>query len=204
MGDLIYQDEKKQYRLTEKGRRAYEFLVTMFTEPHDERIHKILTPRWIFEYIEDRTALIFIIVLVISSSLWILAEDYIPVLLVILPGYRAHIIPVALLPVINWLASSLILSRAVRTLFGRNVRFADVAEKTTLSFILLNVYPVLHIILSSPIVRLAIVMVVQFFSLLLLVSSVSVAARVSLRTAGLLVILLHYISVLIALTLAHM
>ena len=202
LGDLIYQDENRQYKLTEKGRRAYEFLVTMFVEPEDKSIHKFLTPRWLLERLEGKIVFVIFVVFIITSFLWSLS-DGVSILLVIVPNYQTHYIPKIFLPILNWLLSSIVISGLLKLSIGRNVRVHDIASKNILSFIIINLYPVIELVVISPLLRLLLLSLIQLFVLLLFISSVSVVAGISLRNAGLIVVALHYLSILIALALVH-
>ncbi|MEX0569006.1 MAG: winged helix-turn-helix domain-containing protein [Candidatus Njordarchaeota archaeon] len=202
LGDLIYQDENRQYKLTEKGRRAYEFLVTMFVEPEDKSIHKFLTPRWLLERLEGKIVFVIFVVFIITSFLWSLS-DGVSILLVIVPNYQTHYIPKIFLPILNWLLSSIVISGLLKLSIGRNVRVHDIASKNILSFIIINLYPVIELVVISPLLRLLLLFLIQLFVLLLFISSVSVVAGISLRNSGLIVVALHYLSILIALALVH-
>lgn len=202
LGDLIYQDDKRQYKLTEKGRRAYEFLATMFIEPEDKSIHKFLTPRWLLELLEGRIVFVIFAIFIITSFLWILS-DGISILLVIIPYYQTHYVPKIFLPLLNWLLSSIVISRLLRLSFGRNVKVLNIASKNIPAFIIINLYPIIELLVISPLLRLLLLFLIQFFVLLLFISSVSVVAGISLRNAGMIVVALHYLSILIALALIH-
>lgn len=202
LGDLIYQDENRQYRLTGKGRRAYEFLIDMYVEPRDKFIHRFLTPRWLFELLEGKIIFVFIAVFFVTSFLWNLS-DGISILIVIIPDFQTHYIPKVFIPIINWLFSSVVISKLLKLSMGRSVKAIDVAYKNTLPFVIINLYPVVELVIIFPLLRLLLLCLIQFFVILLLISAVSVEAGISLRKSGLIVIALHYLSILIALALIH-
>ncbi len=200
LGDLIYQDDNRRYRLTEKGARAYELLMSVFLEPQDKSIHRFLAPRWMFELIEGKISLLVVGVFLASTLLWWGSRD-IPVLLTIIPNYGSTILPKVFIPIINWVSSSVVTTWIIRFVLGRRVSVVDVMVKSTPSFIIINLYPVVIWMFPHTVLDIVFLCIIQFFALMFLVSAVSVVGRVSLRKAGIIVIVLHYISLLVAVAL---
>ena len=202
LGDLIYQDEKKLYRLTEKGKRAYEFLVSSFLVPEDKSIHKFLTPRWLFESIEGKNALFVIFFFLVTCITWYFQESYIPVLLVVVPGYKCRYVPIYLLPIINWLSATVTLKLVVKYVYGKRIKFTYLVAKLALAFTIMNIFP-LSLMTANPYVELLLYFIMQIFAMLFIISALSIEARLPLKSSALVVIAIHYLSVLAALALIY-
>jgi len=199
LGDLIYQDENKQYRLTKKGLKAYDFMVSFFIEPQDTSIHKYITPRWFLELLEGRIVIALLIIFIATSFCWTLGSN-IPVLLVFVPGFKVVWMLAFLIPILNWIGASLVLVFMVRVFLGRRVYLEEMLFKSLPAFIIINTYPLLNMALRGVVIlEVCVLLLIQLFALLFLASAVSVVVRVPIRTAGLIVISLHYVSILIAL-----
>jgi len=195
LGDLIYQDEEKMYKLTPKGQHVYDFLVSEFFVPEDRFIHKILTPRSLFEKIEGKFALLIVLVFLLSNIVWIYSSDLLPIFILISPakhqGYIGYICAT-----LNWAGSSFLLLSIVRVLYKRRIQYTEVLTKITPAFILVNIYPL--IIIGQKFIVVSILYVlIQLFSLLFSISAISVVARLPLRSSLVVVIILHYASLII-------
>ena len=202
LGDLIYQDEKRMYRLTDKGKRAYEFLITAFLVPEDKSIHRFLTPRWLFEIIEGKQALIIMILFLFSCLSWCLEPDYMPVLLVVVPGYKCRIIQPFLLPVINLVSTAIVTKMLVRLIHGRTISLRFLVVRMAPGCMIMNIFP-LVLMMGNPYIEIVSYFLMQFFAILLIVSALSVEARLPLKSSALIIIVIHYMSVLATLALIY-
>ncbi len=195
LGDLIYQDKHRLYRLTSKGQRVYEFLTTEFFVPEDKSIHRILTPRFVFERIEGGVAIILIVFYCISNITWFYNRELLPLFIVIAPAYHDGYLGI-LCAAANWFLSSLFIWLLIRVLNRRRVHYFDVLSKIAPPLLLINLYPLFISGQENLLLIVVIYVVVQFFALLLSISAVSVIARVPLRSALVVVILLHYFTLI--------
>jgi len=203
LGDLITQDSDKRYVLTEKGERAYEILTSIFIEPSERSIHRILTPRWAFELIEGRIAVLTVAIFLLSTLLW-WGSNAIPILITVIPDYGHIHMPPIVFPVINWLGSSLVSCILIRLGAGRRADARNMLLKSTPSLTLINLYPLISRILTNFILRIILLAVLQFFAILFLISAISVVARISIRVASLITIVLHYLSIVSALAIIYL
>lgn len=198
LGDLIYQDKNKLYRLTEKGMKAFEFLETFFLEPSDKGFHMFLTPRPLLERIEGKTSyLVFLSLYLLSLFSWLIVKDYMQIFILLIPHQSTNISPI-FTAVMSWLISVGIITGAVRYVFQRYVNVIDLSIKLLPAFMVVNVSPlIIQLIQDSWIVELVAYIALQILALFLIISAVSVSARISLRKAGLVIITLHYLSIII-------
>ena len=190
LGDLIYQDEQKLYHLTRKGRHVYEFLLSGFFVPEDRSIHRILTPRFAFERIEGVPAIIFVCILIVSNVVWYLNKELLPVFILVAPIQHTGFVGF-FIACINWPLSCICIALITKLLIKRRVSIVDLMMKMAPVFILVNLYPVMICGQSEYFVYILYILI-QFFSLLFSISVVSVVARVPLRSALAIVIMLHY------------
>jgi len=195
LGDLIYQDENKLYRLTEMGIKAHDFLETFFLEPTEKSIQRFITPRPFLERLEGRKIYVLLIfICVLSSLLWQLQENYIQIFVFIAPRiYR--ILPSPLVAILSWVASSVVLAIIVRVFYQRYCRIVDMLVKTSPGFLLINIFPLTLWVIPNILLEIAIYLILQIFALLFIVSAVSVVGRINLRKSALAVISLHYLSI---------
>ena len=197
LGGLIYQDDNKLYKLTEKGYKALDFLESIFLEPKESSFHSILTPRKTLEKLEDLKIRVLLVTVFLASSLtWFLNKDYILIFLVVAP-IESRIIPPSLISIISWAASSLILLALSHVIYGRYGDILQLLSLNTIPFIIVNLIPLIYHFSNNIIVNLTVYVIFQLYALLLVISSLSVATRLNLRKSGLLVIILHYISIII-------
>ncbi len=204
LGDLIYQDKNKLYRLTEKGQKAYEFLETFFLEPSEKSIHTFLTPRPFIEKLEGKAyTFILMTLLFLTSFTWSLQDEFVPVFLFIAP-IETYYVPLWGIALITWFLSSLLLVGIVRIAFQHYCGFLDLLVKSSPAFIILNMFPLFVSLISSGEVLFVFYFILQLFAILFMVSAVSVAGRINLRKAALSVISLHYLSIIIYLIYVNM
>ncbi len=197
LGDLIYQDKNKLYHLTEKGQKAYEFLETFFLEPSEKSIHTVLTPRPFIERIEGRVySVVLLVLLILTSYIWALQDDFVPVFLFIAP-IVTHYIPPWSIAITTWFLSSLLIVVVIRVAFQHYCSLFDLLVKSSPSFIILNMFPIIVLLVSSETILFVFYFILQLFAILFMVSAVSVAGRINLRKAALSVISLHYISIVV-------
>ena len=107
LGDLVYQDENKTYKLTEKGHRVYDFLVSEFFVPEDKSIHILLTPRPLLELIEGKIAIFLLILCALSNLTWMLNCSFIPIFILIAPAKHSEFFGF-IIATCNWLGSNCI------------------------------------------------------------------------------------------------
>jgi len=195
LGDLIYQDENRLYRLTPKGQRVYEFLASDFFIPEDTSIHKFLTPRFLFERIEGKIALCLCLCFLLSNIVWVESSELLPIFILVAPINHGKIFG-PILAILNWLISGLLLVAIIRLLNRRHISYFDVLSRQTLAFLLVNMYP-LFIMGQSFLIICIIYVLVQFFSLLFSISAVSVSARLSLRNSLVTVLIVHYLALIV-------
>ena len=197
LGDLIYQDEHRLYRLTDEGFKAIEFLDTIFLEPTEKSIHKYITPRPFLEMIEGRRLQIILIsVFLLTSLIWQLQHEYVQLFIFIAP-LTPKLIPAWLFPIISWILSSAILTLIIRVIYQRYCSFQDVLIKLIPGLLILNLFPIFLFLVHNIIVEIIIYFCLQMVSLLFIISAVSVSGRISLRKSALSVIPLHYLSIIL-------
>ncbi len=199
LGDLIEQDERRMYKLTEKGRRVYEFLISEFFVPEDRSIHRFLTPRPLLEVIEGRIAILLVAIYVVSCVVWFFFCDLLPVFILIAPAPHQPFLGM-IIPIVNWLISTTIIRLVIRILYRRTTSFSDLALKLLPAFILVNLYPLL-IVEKNIFLMGAIYVIIQFFALMLSISAVSVSARLPLRSSTASVITVHYVALVVVVVL---
>lgn len=199
LGDLIYQDDRKLYRLTKKGERVYEFLISEFFVPEDKSIHKILTPRVYFEQLEGLYAIPFIMLFVATIFLWLLTPNLIPIFLLVIETQRVKLN--ILIVLTNYACSVLMLKLLIRIIYSRNVSYLDLLAKSMPVFIIINLYPILFCLVMYETVFAVIYMIMQIFAILFAISAVSVVSRLHLRSALTVVLVLHYIALIIVMCL---
>jgi len=197
LGNLIYQDNNKLYRLTDAGYKAVEFLDTMFLEPHEKSIHAVLTPRPIIERIEgSKFATLFLVAFFLSSLLWYNVREYVPLFLFIAPLETTDYLPLVFIYA-SWFFSSIMLSVIVKLAYQRYCSYSDLLLKSIPAFLLINLFPIVLYITDNVIVFIATYFLIQIFALLYVIATVSVVARITLRRSALAVISLHYISIMV-------
>ncbi len=198
---LISQDDKKMYYLTKKGKIVYEFLISeSFVEPSERSFHKFITPRFLFELLENKLAAMAMFFTLISTLSWQLTREYILVFMVILP-YSAHLIPNFITALMSWILGAIVANVLVYLFYKRRVGIIDLIVKFSPAFLILNIFPLIVVGLKNPILVYITYFVLQFFGLSFLISAISVAARLSLRASLLIVITLHYTAILICIVL---
>jgi len=203
LGDLIYQDNRRIYKLTEKGYKALSFLENFF-EPHEESIHKILTPRWLLERIEgSKTTVILLAMYFISSLTWFLNRNYNLFFVLALP-YKAPLLPSILVAILSWLGSSFLLTLLVRFIYDRYINAFRFLVLNTIPFILINLSPLVVFLFGDSLLAIVVLAVIQLYSLLLIISNVSVSARIPLKRSVVTVITLHYLSLIVYLLLNYL
>lgn len=201
LGDLIYQDERKLYRLTDKGYRALEFLEDVFFEPVDTSINKFLTPRWLLERVEGAGSFVLLLVLYFLSSItWIFQRNYVLIFILALPLGNI-LIPSVVVAYLSWIGSSLILALLVKLVYERHIEITRILILNTIPFALINVSVIATIPSYSNQISLLITAIIQFYALLLIISNISVTARINLRKSAIIAISLHYLSMIIYLSL---
>ncbi|MGQ4892809.1 MAG: hypothetical protein ACP6IP_10035 [Candidatus Njordarchaeia archaeon] len=206
LGDLVYQDKNKLYKLTDKGYKALEFLDSFFLEPKESSIHTFLTPRKFFERIEDiRTEFAVIAVFLASTFFWINTNDHILVFLLYVPmSTSSLLLPPVAVAIISWFFSSILLLGLTKYVYNRGGSFFQLLSLTAIPFTLMDLIPLFYQITENYIARLVVFVVIQLYSMLLVIAALSVVARISLRRSGLLVITLHYISIIIYIALTFL
>lgn len=204
LGDLIYQDENKLYRLTDRGYKALDFMDTFLYIPVDRGIHKYFTPRQLIEKIEGTRNIIFIVILYLVSLItFLMSPDYVEFFIFLAPMSNLIIHPL-IIALISWSASAVIIRSILKIVYDRGVPLTDLAIKLTPGFTLVNFTPLILTIFSeNSIVEGIIYTIMQMFSLLIIISAVSVAGKISLRKSGLIVIILHYMGILTYLALLN-
>lgn len=202
LGDLIYQDENKLYKLTDKGLKVLEFMDSFLTEPIDLGIHKYFTPRGMIERIEGWKAYSIILACYfISLFPLLLSPNYIEFFIFLAPMKSSRFHPI-IIAIISWLASSLLLRLLIQVIYQRAIPLLDLTVKLVPGFIIVNTSPLLIDLLTfNKIIESVIYTTTQIFSLLLVISAVSATAKISLRKSGIIVIALHYLGILTYLTL---
>ncbi|MHA1616138.1 MAG: winged helix-turn-helix domain-containing protein [Candidatus Njordarchaeales archaeon] len=194
---LVYQDENKLYRLTNSGYKALELMETFFIEPKESFPHNILTPRGFLERLEGRNYyLLFLLLYALSYIVWFFDPRYTLIFLLVVP-FEASVLVSSIIPVISWLASTLVLSIITRLVFQRFVNIPDLALKTLPTYLLLNILGLLMGSITNKLALEILYIVFEAYALLLIISAVSVVARISLRKSALVVIPLHYASLII-------
>lgn len=200
LGDLIYQDDRRIYKLTEKGYKALSFLEDFF-EPKEESIHKVLTPRWLFERIEGRKVMAFLLSLYLITSLsWLLNQNYVLFFVLALP-YKKPLVPPFFIALLSWLGSSFLLSIFVRIIYDRYLDMFRFLILNTIPFMLINLSPLIVFYLKDGILTIVMLAVIQLYALLLIISNVSISARITLKKSVTTVIAIHYLSLLVYLLL---
>ncbi len=195
---LIYQDENKLYRLSELGYKALELMESLYIEPQEKFPHSILTPRRFLERIEGTKAFIILLITYLFSCItWILYPNYVEMFLIVAPLNISRFFSIVS-AVLSWLGSLLILNVVTRKVFQRYVGFLELASRTIPAFLIINSLPVILSLFKNFLLIIVILYIIlNVYGLLLIISAVSVTARISLRKAMLIVIVLHYISILI-------
>ncbi len=199
LGDLVYQDESRMYRLSEKGQRIYDILISDFFVPEDKFIHKILTPRMLFEKIEGWVAITLVVIYLASNLVWICSSELLPIFILIGPvrhNWYAGIV----FSIFNWIISCIMLKFIIKCLYKRRVHLLDLLTRTTIPLLLVNIYPIAIAGRDFIVVGISYVLI-QFFGLLFMISAVSVVARLPLRSSLAVVIILHYASLIATTTL---
>lgn len=195
LGDLIYQDENKLYRLNERGQKAYEFLENFFLEPTEKSFHKFIVPRRFLERLEGWGPSITLILLCILSSLvWQLQDEYIQIFIFIAPQINTNL-PPTLISIASWVASSIILAVIVRMFYQHYCNIIDMLVKTVPGFWLINIFPLVLYLIPNLLLEIIVYLILQIFALFFIVSAVSIVGRVNLRKSALVVISHHYISI---------
>ncbi len=197
LGDLIYQDENKLYRLTDKGFKAIEFMDTFLIEPVDVGIHKYFTPRELIEKMEGRNRfMIVVIIYAISLIPLIFSPRYVEFFVFLAPMSNLKVHPV-IIAIISWLSSALVIKILIRIIYQRAIPFLELAIRLMLGFMLTNISPlILTLLANNQIIEGALYALTQIFALLLIISAVSATAKLSLRKSGIIVITLHYLGIM--------
>ncbi|MCR8433331.1 MAG: helix-turn-helix domain-containing protein [Candidatus Korarchaeota archaeon] len=196
LGDLIEQDENKMYRLTPKGLKVYEFLLSEFFIPEDKTVaQKLLTPRIYLEMIEGPIAYLLVAVLLTSSFLWLLTKNLVVFFIVPIPVR----IPDFLAPImvmLNLMFCVSIEKSLIRSFFGRRVKTFELLSKSAPAFLIINLYPVVFL-LNNHMLTFAFHLIAQIMGMLLSMSAISVVARLPLRSSLIIALILHYAAILI-------
>lgn len=201
LGDLIEQDEHRMYRLTPKGEKVYEFLISDFFIPEDRTaVQRLLTPRVYLEYVEGGVAYFLLILLLLTSLLWLLHPYAFLLFIVPIPtNILGFYVPPLVL--VNYVCCSFLEKGLIRVLFKRRVGAFDLLAKSSPAYIIVNLYPII-LSTENPYLISVFHIVVQIIGLLLCISAVSVVARLPLKSALTIVIVLHYSALLILLSVA--
>lgn len=194
LGDLIYQDENKLYRLTEKGWIIIDFLDKEFFEYEDKGFNKILTPRLLFERIEGKKYLFlaflsFILAFFFGNSKFIILSLLISPSFEAIPHILTHSASLALIYFLPPILKDMLFGKT----YFRKYRLIDHVSRSSLITLMISLLIYILGFIENYIALIICYFLIQILFILYMTAEISVSFRIPLKKAFIITLILHYI-----------
>jgi len=219
MKDLLYQDEKKRYRLSEIGKKAYELLISgedledyeIYTSRRNASslLSLVLTPTILFEHLFKMAhkSLFWIIFLFVCIGLILSSALLLPLLLFLVPMKNTPV-PILMLAYVDWLIVSLLVCSLLYIIYrksGFKIFFKTLVASATAQLPLAffsAIWWLFPTISSLKEISMLLLLSFQAWSLWILTTGIKVSAQLSTRRAVLIPLLIQYLGTMILLYLS--
>lgn len=219
MKDLLYQDEKKRYRLSEIGKKAYELLISgedledyeIYTSRRNtfSLLSLVLTPAILFEHLFKMAhkSLFGIIFLVGGIGLILSSAQLVPLLLFLVP-MRNTPVSILMLTYVDWLIVSLLVCSLLHIIYRKNCFkiFFETLMTSAIAQLPLALFSAIWwlfpTINSLKEISMLLLLSFQAWSLWILTTGIKVSTQLSTRRAILIPLLIQYLGTIVLLYLS--
>jgi len=217
MKDLLYQDEKKRYRLSEVGKKAYELLISgedledyedYSSTRHDTSslLSSVLVPTILFETLfkVPHKSLFGTVFLISGIGLILSSVKFVPLFLFLVPMEVAFI-PILVLTYLNWLVVSLLSYILLHVIYrkGDLKTFIGILVASAIAQLPLVLFPItwqlFPMIRNFKEVSMFLLLLFQSWGLWIFTIGIKVCVPLSTRRAVLIPLLIQYMGAVILL-----